>query len=127
MKERYADFSATVKVFTSGLLAPNLLNASKEVAAKALENQPSEPEVAADEEIIEVEDELAEQPDPMKDAKEDEETEDVFKEREVSQEENEEASPVLCVLCYQVQASEGVLKSHQEMEHSGDLGWVGVR
>ena len=130
MKERYADFSATVKVFTSGLLAPNSLqkaskNAVDEVGDKALEDKQSDAEVVSDEEIIEVEDELAAvETDPMKEVKEGEEKGDVSpEEEEVLQ--GEEATPVLCVLCYQVQASEGALKSHQEREHSGDLGWVG--
>ena len=127
MKDRYEEFSATVRVFTSGLFAPKLQNETKDDVSR--EDQQIDQEPTPDEEIIEVEDELAEQTDPMEVPTENEETADVLQEVEISKDamdkKSSEPSPVLCVLCYQVQASDDVLKTHQEGEHSGDLGWVG--
>ena len=79
-------------------------------------------------EIIEVEDNLAAQTNPNQ-AEREEEIVAKVKEGQAAEEtgsvESEKSSSVLCVLCYQVQASEEALKTHQKTEHSDDLTWIG--
>ena len=128
MKERYLDFKAKVKAFTSGLLAPKSEKATKDDGGVKVEDVVDEQSPDDEGEIIEVEDNLAAQSDPnMAENKEDSVAK--VKEGQPAEEsgsvESEKSSYVLCVLCYQVQASEEVLKTHQKAEHSEDLTWIG--
>ena len=68
MKERYLDFKAKVKAFTSGLLDPKSEKTSKhESGLKVEEDQVVDEQSQDDEgEIIEVEDNMAAQGDPNK-------------------------------------------------------------
>ena len=129
MKERYLDFKAKVKAFTSGLLAPKSEKTSKHESGLKVEEEHVIDEQSQDEgEIIEVEDNLTAQTDPNKDERE-EEIMTKVKEGQAVEEtgsvEPDKSSSVLCVLCYQVQSSEEVLKTHQKTEHSEDLAWIG--
>ena len=130
MKERYADFKAKVKAFTSGLLAPKSEKATKDDGGVKVEEDHVVDEQSQDDEgeIIEVEDNLAAQIDPNQVEREEENVAKVKKGQaaeETGSVESEQSSSVLCVLCYQVQPSEEVLKTHQKTEHSEDLTWIG--
>ena len=129
MKERYADFKAKVKAFTSGLLAPKSEKAAKDDSGVKVEEDHVVDEQSQDDEgeIIEVEDNLAAQSDPNQVEREEEIVAKVKGQaaEETGSVESEKSSSVLCVLCYQVQASEEVLKTHQKTEHSEDLTWIG--
>ena len=130
MKERYLDFKAKVKAFTSGLLAPKSEKATKDDGGVKVEEDHVVDEQSQDDEgeIIEVEDNLAAQIDPNQVEREEENVAKVKKGQaaeETGSVEPEQTSSVLCVLCYQVQPSEEVLKTHQKTEHSEDLTWIG--
>ena len=129
MKERYLDFKAKVKAFTSGLLAPKSEKATKDDGGVKVEEDHVVDEQSQDDEgeIIEVEDNLAAQSDPNQVEREEEIVAKVKGQaaEETGSVESDKSSSVLCVLCYQVQASEEVLKTHQKAEHSEDLAWVG--
>ena len=130
MKERYLDLKAKVKVFTSGLLAPKSEKATKDDSGIKMEEDHVVDEQSQDDEgeIIEVEDNLAAQSDPNQ-AENEEDSVAKVKEGQPTEEsvsvESDKSSSVLCVLCYQVQASEEVLKTHQNTEHSEDVAWIG--
>ena len=130
MKERYLDFKAKVKAFSSGLLAPKPEKATKDDSGIKMEEDHVVDEQSQDDEgeIIEVEDNLAAQRNPNQVEREEENVAKV-KEGQPTEEsgsiESDKSSSVLCVLCYQVQASEEVLKTHQNTEHSEDLAWIG--
>ena len=130
MKERYADFKVKVKAFTSGLLAPKSEKATNDdVGVKVEEDHVVDEQCQDDEgEIIEVEDNLAAQSDPNQ-VKNKEDSVAKVKEGQPAEEsgsvESEKSSSVLCVLCYQVQASKEVLKTHRKTEHSEDITWIG--
>ena len=129
MKERYADFKAKVKAFTSGLLAPKSEKATKDDSGVKVEKDHVVDEQSQDDEgeIIEVEDNLAAQTNPNQVEREEEIVAKVKGQaaEETGSVEPEQTSSVLCVLCYQVQPSEEVLKTHQKTEHSEDLTWIG--
>ena len=130
MKERYADFKAKVKAFSSGLLAPKSEKATKDDSGIKMEEDHVVDEQSQDDEgeIIEVEDNLAAQSDTNR-AENEEDSVAKVKEGQPAEEtgsvESVQSSSVLCVLCYQVQASEEVLKTHQKTEHNEDLAWIG--
>ena len=130
MKERYADFKAKVKAFTSGIRAPKSEKEFKDDSGIKMEEYQVIDEQSQDDEgeIIEVEDNLAAQSDPNQ-AENEEDSVAKVKEGQPTEEsgsvESDKSSSVLCVLCYQVQASEEVLKTHQKTEHSEDLAWIG--
>ena len=130
MKERYLDFKTKVKAFTSGLLASKSEKATKNDSGVKVEEDLVVDEQSQDDkgEIIEVEDNLAAQTNPNQAEREEENVAKV-KEGQAAEEtgsvESEQSSSVLCVLCYQVQPSGEVLKTHQKTEHSEDLTWVG--